>query len=169
MRGRLRRAKKVLLYARNTPAYAGKTKAPQRRAPARRKHPRVCGEDPWHKIMSMYFLETPPRMRGRLIVLSTDITAAGNTPAYAGKTKHHGHNPGGLEKHPRVCGEDRRQGSSPASPRETPPRMRGRPLSLVGEGDSTGNTPAYAGKTFPSNAVAVQRRKHPRVCGEDNR
>ena len=91
----------------------------------------------------------------------------GNTPAYAGKTQGLRLRKARHEKHPRVCGEDRRQWRSCARGRETPPRMRGRLLSRVMTALAEGNTPAYAGKTGVALDGARLVRKHPRVCGED--
>ena len=50
---------------------------------------------------------------------------------------------------------------------ETPPRMRGRPIHIPSSTVPAGNTPAYAGKTLLKLGWHKDRRKHPRVCGED--
>ena len=71
------------------------------------------------------------------------------------------------EKHPRVCGEDLSRIFSIALPKETPPRMRGRPVNQGLQHPAVRNTPAYAGKTKDSVLVLNQCLKHPRVCGED--
>jgi len=106
-------------------------------------------------------------MRGRLQAFAAALVCLRNTPAYAGKT---GGKNGALkrpQKHPRVCGEDDKNGLLSGLEVETPPRMRGRPFSASSPCSSQRNTPAYAGKTvfqiFQKNPV----RKHPRVCGED--
>ena len=51
---------------------------------------------------------------------------------------------------------------------ETPPLTRGRPLDNGITGDNAGNTPAYAGKTARQRNHGRQRRKHPRLRGEDS-
>ena len=72
-----------------------------------------------------------------------------------------------IKKHPRICGEDRRFTSLTALSRETPPHMRGRLTHQIDLAVSKGNTPAYAGKTYPKIPDAPSRQKHPRICGED--
>ena len=86
-------------------------------------------------------------MRGRLSGLAQNLTGDGNTPAYAGKTSCTFLYAKNLGKHPRVCGEDLLTATSAEQVRETPPRMRGRPLVLVALSPAERNTPAYAGKT----------------------
>ena len=90
----------------NTPAYAGKTTAPNASNKENKKHPRVCGEDLNMADINTRIPETPPRMRGRLDVSSNAIRIVRNTPAYAGKTEKKQISKAVREKHPRVCGED---------------------------------------------------------------
>ena len=86
MRGRPAYSTGFLVTARNTPAYAGKTRAPLMVLRSREKHPRVCGEDWLHQARTPPRRETPPRMRGRLQYAEPDSRWNRNTPAYAGKT-----------------------------------------------------------------------------------
>ncbi len=70
-------------------------------------------------------------------------------------------------EHPRVRGEDpvgRRLRLIPAG---TPPRARGRRVTLVVCGSGVGNTPACAGKTARLSGRARTGGEHPRVRGED--
>ena len=133
---------------RNTPAYAGKTfpRAP----PATRlwKHPRVCGEDISGVRKKRTGSETPPRMRGRPICRQLCRIQGRNTPAYAGKTTSRIIWLINTRKHPRVCGEDHLRTKTCGGIKETPPRMRGRRYSVMIIPRSSGNTPAYAGKTL---------------------
>ena len=70
-----------------------------------------------------------------------------DTPAYARKTAV-GWNRSGIEwEHPRVCGENVNMVIDRAYCTGTPPRMRGKPIFLLGVWWEIGNTPAYAGKT----------------------
>ena len=140
MRGRHSALCMSLTTGRNTPAYAGKTLLPLAERLAVGKHPRVCGEDFRGRVYAMGGKETPPRMRGRPGSRVVHGMRSRNTPAYAGKT---------TGKHPRVCGEDLRLKRPSRDIKETPPRMRGRPLRSPDAYASPGNTPAYAGKTFP--------------------
>ena len=106
-------------------------------------------------------------MRGRPNFPQVRIIYIRNTPAYAGKTGRDQSLAGGKGKHPRVCGEDSFTSSSFANDKETPPRMRGRRIAWAFGSSLKRNTPAYAGKTLPAEVDQRQRRKHPRVCGED--
>ena len=106
-------------------------------------------------------------MRGRPNAYLLDFTFLGNTPAYAGKTAGGTADGRQTRKHPRVCGEDGLNAHGDFYGRETPPRMRGRPVHLpVSQADGR-NTPAYAGKTVFLMRLRRQGEKHPRVCGED--
>ena len=105
MRGRLYMREPAYPPSGNTPAYAGKTVPPAPPRPYRRKHPRVCGEDPHRSRCRLLLPETPPRMRGR------------RPPDWTNWSRW---------KHPRVCGEDASLSEKTGTKRETPPRMRGR-------------------------------------------
>ena len=107
MRGRPEDKSEKDTRARNTPAYAGKTRRMNDNLAGSWKHPRVCGEDPLINIIPKSSLETPPRMRGRQAGGVTAFFVGGNTPAYAGKTRPDFQKRQGVRKHPRVCGEDR--------------------------------------------------------------
>ena len=73
-------------WCRNIPAYAGKTGRWIRTAKSGAEHPRVCGENAEIKIFSGTHVGTSPRMRGKLAILSAEVDAGRNIPAYAGKT-----------------------------------------------------------------------------------
>ena len=146
MRGRPERQQQSLILLGNTPAYAGKTSPLDPGSALRRKHPRVCGEDSMVLISTLVPLkhprvcgederrklrqgrrnETPPRMRGRHSSVVIGSIQTRNTPAYAGKTKVYTRRGDTFEKHPRVCGEDRKCSPTAVIRLETPPRMRGR-------------------------------------------
>ena len=90
MRGRPPRRSEQWILLRNTPAYAGKTITCAKGSPVSEKHPRVCGEDQIRVLNRILPEETPPRMRGRLYQICTNICKIRNTPAYAGKTMNFG-------------------------------------------------------------------------------
>ena len=110
---------------------------------------------------------SPPRMRGRRLVVATGDRDDGLTPAYAGKTPPQRATTVRSSAHPRVCGEDGAVGGKQASSLGSPPRMRGRPEGVWGCICSPGLTPAYAGKTRAGRGLLLPRWAHPRVCGED--
>ena len=128
---------------------------------AARKHPRVCGEDLHMVEGSQRVLETPPRMRGRRGGDRLKAIRGRNTPAYAGKTLPSGSGTIRRRKHPRVCGEDDLSGCLRNPCRETPPRMRGRRSKSEKGPLDAGNTPAYAGKTWPASATTFYKMETP--------
>ena len=88
-----------------TPAYAGKRNRGQRRRPATRDHPRVCGEKfPFAPAYDPH-AGSPPRMRGKGTAGRVESLSQGITPAYAGKRSADHRTEAGHQDHPRVCGE----------------------------------------------------------------
>lgn len=110
--------------------------------------------------------EIPPRMRGKISRVRDDLARVGITPAYAGK--RHGtrtqDSPG--EDHPRVCGEKSGDWDAVYWNAGSPPRMRGKAVGYDLLQRPAGITPAYAGKSAISAALACSFWDHPRVCGE---
>ena len=105
-------------------------------------------------------------MRGKVKVQVANKLVAGITPAYAGKRA--GRCPDGCTPwdHPRVCGEKCSSVRSASHRRGSPPRMRGKDLPFTCDCESTGITPACAGKRCRCIACRACIRDHPRVCGE---
>ena len=90
----------------------------------------------------------------------------GITPAYAGKRHSvfgYGRN---TRDHPRVCGEKCEPKHDLFNEQGSPPRMRGKGISVVGMIQLIGITPAYAGKSFTFPMAFADAKDHPRVCGE---
>ena len=88
------------------------------------------------------------------------------TPAYAGKRHSvfgYGRN---TRDHPRVCGEKCEPKHDLFNEQGSPPRMRGKGISVVGMIQLIGITPAYAGKSFTFPMAFADAKDHPRVCGE---
>ena len=88
MRGKLDGARKVHIK-RDTPAYARKTAVGWNRSGIEWEHPRVCGENGARRTSVATPTGTPPRMRGKQLVIVPLKNLKGNTPAYAGKTLRH--------------------------------------------------------------------------------
>ena len=105
-RGRLLRSSPERAAGRNTPAEAGKTRAPVEGDGLVWKHPRRGGEDTLAHGIDVSFWETPPPRRGRRHRYTFFLLQPGNTPAEAGKTGGRTARHEGLEKHPRRGGED---------------------------------------------------------------
>ena len=115
----------------------------------------------------MFFKETPPLARGRLLRFRIIVAQYRNTPARAGKTYILTTIFALTQKHPRSRGEDCTQRGRTRAYIETPPLARGRPYIYALLGVTYGNTPARAGKTSSSIAIGTNARKHPRSRGED--
>ena len=69
-----------------TPAYAGKSVAGQQGLCGQPDHPRVCGEKSAATRFTRGECGSPPRMRGKVIVIDETVFRGGITPAYAGKS-----------------------------------------------------------------------------------
>ena len=104
--GRHQRKWRKTFFRGNTPTCVGKTTYCSHSYKRLRKHPHVCGEDtykPWHEDR---YIETPPRVWGRLCTRIKSAFASRNTPTCVGKTKPPPILLNDLGKHPHVCGED---------------------------------------------------------------
>ena len=69
-----------------TPACAGKTRLNPERAYRTKDHPRVCGENGVRCTKKFCDAGSPPRVRGKLILILILILILRITPACAGKT-----------------------------------------------------------------------------------
>ena len=109
---------------------------------------------------------SPPRVRGKVFKLPKAVKRAGITPACAGKRPGVRRRCTSCRDHPRVCGEKFRLTSVTTPQRGSPPRMRGKELSVSAHCHICGITPAYAGKSEAVNGPGIAGKDHPRVCGE---
>ena len=105
VRGKEGKASRAPFRGGITPAYAGKRRIPGPAAFLRRDHPRVCGEKSNPFAVGSPARGSPPRMRGKVLLVVVVVVGFGITPAYAGKRS-------GIQTlqlqvwdHPRVCGE----------------------------------------------------------------
>ena len=147
MRGKANIGRSFLHVRGITPAYAGKRMETMTRRHAVGDHPRVCGEKVDLARMPASKPGSPPRMRGKGIVLVCVGHVHGITPAYAGKSAQlEGASPL-AQDHPRVCGEKRDFSRLPPFLQGSPPRMRGKGERKRRHSNPRGITPAYAGKS----------------------
>ena len=146
VRGKATKHMKQAKMAGITPACAGKRQRGRALARLYRDHPRVCGEKPSLNLTNHYFKGSPPRVRGKALVLPTPGMPLGITPACAGKS-------GSLAYRPRAF-----MGS--------PPRVRGKDLRKRGPDGPCRITPACAGKRRKASLSSGRYGDHPRVCGE---
>ena len=127
------------------PACAGNTKSLRCTVPAKRDHPRVCGEHSSHSATDYSHQGSSPRVRGTLVHHAQSLPRTGIIPACAGNTLHEILRRELAWDHPRVCGEHLTRAS----------------VQHLG-----GIIPACAGNTPPVTRPEITRRDHPRVCGE---
>ena len=85
MRGKVFRIKTIPKMFRITPAYAGKSTRAETCFISIKDHPRVCGEKNEADEMLKAGTGSPPRMRGKVLLLSDPRTIPWITPTYAGK------------------------------------------------------------------------------------
>ena len=88
-----------------TPAYAGKSDNFGAALSDFGDHPRVCGEKCSATGSGLAVSGSPPRMRGKVPVVSSVSVQFGITPAYAGKRSFAIVLSSDYWDHPRVCGE----------------------------------------------------------------
>ena len=67
---------------------------------------------------------------------------------------------------PRVCGEKAFPSLPLGRMLGSPPRMRGKAIICLVQGNMDGITPAYAGKSTYSSFHPAACKDHPRACGE---
>ena len=147
VRGKPIPARLKISPSRITPACAGKTARNGRRAPRNEDHPRVCGENFVPPTFSLVDLGSPPRVRGKPLASSTPGTSRRITPACAGKTFFTKYSSKARQDHPRVCGENIQKALEDYAELGSPPRVRGKPLTMVSFPPAARITPACAGKT----------------------
>ena len=86
MRGKLCELGYTRLVCGLIPAHAGKTVKVATHFMLHRAHPRACGENPPDSNSSHPISGSSPRMRGKLLCVSSHSRATGLIPAHAGKT-----------------------------------------------------------------------------------
>ena len=86
VRGKLKDILLMTAFWRITPACAGKTRLVPRYTRLNADHPRVCGENIYRKAGWHYYFGSPPRVRGKPVVVDEAKANRRITPACAGKT-----------------------------------------------------------------------------------
>ena len=109
-----------------TPAWAGKSMTAPGRSSRTGDHPRVGGEKNNHIIDNQYGKGSPPRGRGKVVVVIVSGAPTRITPAWAGKSSA-GHPSQRVRRdHPRVGGEKCCSTFWIFSAKGSPPRGRGK-------------------------------------------
>ena len=150
-----------------TPARAGKTRSTFAPSSDPADHPRACGEN---ILLANKFLVgggSPPRVRGKRRLLHSARMPEGITPARAGKTFSGVLRISQTEDHPRACGENAAGSLRLSRQPGSPPRVRGKLLSISNSLLQIRITPARAGKTEVDVRGVLSDADHPRACGEN--
>ena len=126
----------------------------------------MCGEKGGTLCGNFDATGSPPRMRGKAVLILDDVPGVGITPAYAGKRARAMSASLPCRDHPRVCGEKPVFPSGAASTVGSPLRVRGKVMSQPDGANYVGITPAYAGKSSRNETCWHRPWDHPCVCGE---
>ena len=166
MRGKVVSSDKLRKFVRITPACAGKRLLRSGLPGAQKDHPRVCGEKYHRLVVCPQHKGSPPRVRGKVVVVLAVPSPLGITPACAGKRRGPPRGISAKRDHPRVCGEKQGRGETLGAGVGSPPRVRGKEYPPRFSCGRSGITPACAGKSTAGTAAGARTRDHPRVCGE---
>ena len=148
------------------PTCAGNTRRASSAGPARRDHPRVCGEHKSERISKYSSLGSSPRVRGTQQRWNQPSTRKGIIPACAGNTRSGVRRRSAGRDYPRVCGEHPMASLMTGPMTGSSPRVRGTLRRSRGHERRAGIIPACAGDTMPRKARQRAWGDHPRVCGE---
>ena len=129
-----------------TPAWAGKSAESSGASGRERDHPRVGGEKEYYNRVLQQLKGSPPRRRGKAVLVHPYHHRPGITPARAGKRCERQAHTYTARDHPRMGGE-----KSTSMPQTWRP---------------TGSPPRGRGKACPCTPQAGYSRIHPRVGGE---
>ena len=130
-----------------TPAWAGKSSIRIVWVCAQWDHPRVGGEKITRQEAETKAKGSPPRGRGKVLVLLCNLLLLRITPAWAGKSYYEALARGGSRDHPRVGGEKLTGRFLAVTFLGSPPRGRGKVCVPARCTVSAGITPAWAGKS----------------------
>ena len=126
----------------------------------------MCGEKPDDGTAQLYFLGSPPRVRGEVRHGLEVGQNVGITPACAGRSSRRMTSSAAGLDHPRVCGEKHYTRIEGINIIGSPPRVRGEAQYVVQWSSPSGITPACAGRSRGTYPLSCAVLDHPRVCGE---
>ena len=140
-----------------TPAHAGKRLFLKFFSKSARDHPRTCGEKPERGTKKNRRSGSPPHMRGKVILCTSEKIYKRITPAHAGKRTANAGLLLLLKDHPRTCGEKRQKFSVRRYNLGSPPHMRGKDTPIFLKNFKERITPAHAGKRLSSAGIIYRR------------
>ena len=129
-------------------------------------HPRVGGEKGGAWWIIILFLGSPPRGRGKALLLLDAGVVVGITPAWAGKNWPTASTTSTGWDHLRMGGEKISMSSTVFFWQGSPPHGRGKDAEFVVTVAGGGITPAWAGKSRTSTGSCHFWEDHPRMGGE---
>ena len=154
-RGKGHRAGRSHHRAGITPAWAGKSQLRHARRDQAGDHPRVGGEKAERRQQVSIRAESPPRGRGKDLLLFYRLFAQRITPARAGKRPQCSCRAAAGKDHPRVGGEKMEIMLDVWTYQGSPPRRRGKAELVIVRGIAAGITPAWAGKSSTMGVYSV--------------
>ncbi len=147
------------------PAHAGQTEHSCPRQPSRTDHPRACGANRNCSCVSCARCGSSPRMRGKRFERIAFDNRPRIIPAHAGQTGTPDSFASAGTDHPRACGANSSTNCSNSPRVGSSPRMRGKPLLVLGELACARIIPAHAGQTLRWGRRWIRCTDHPRACG----
>ena len=147
------------------PAHAGQTVLDTRLCMCHTDHPRACGANYDFDTPKYWYYGSSPRMRGKQRVSATGTQPARIIPAHAGQTIRRCGCVRPPSDHPRACGANSSTNCSNSPRVGSSPRMRGKPLLVLGELACARIIPAHAGQTLRWGRRWIRCTDHPRACG----
>ena len=154
------------LPSRITPACAGKSVTRPIRSASWWDHPRLRGEKIDERLYKVGGSGSPPLARGKDLRAQKSRRGGGITPACAGKSYSAYFWSGRRRDHPRLRGEKRKEGRRCTMVEGSPPLARGKVKMCRTFSESTGITPACAGKSALFLVSVIVHQDHPRLRGE---
>ena len=126
----------------------------------------MCGEKLCFPAVFFPWAGSPPHVRGKGGFGFPVGLSLGITPACAVKRADGAGGREAVGDHPRVCGEKIIAHVIPKLAQGSPPRMRGKVLTIPTSSNCVGITPACAGKSSRNETCWHRPWDHPCVCGE---
>ena len=165
-RGKGRKSTRAKLGIRITPAWAGKRACCPSLSDRRQDHPRMGGEKLYEQMEQGAGRGSPPHGRGKVCRCCCGRTAAGITPAWAGKSSSRKSVEAMARDYPRMGGEKHSGSCRTLTRSGSPPHGRGKVCALGAGCLAHGITPAWAGKSSKHCRWRSETRDHPRMGGE---
>ena len=129
-------------------------------------HPRGCGDKIQFSPFASSSQGSPPRMRGQAAGSPMSGPGSRITPADAGTSFKGSRTLGGVQDHPRGCGDKLQSPLNTTANRGSPPRMRGQVGKRLTHYKLPRITPADAGTRAVKRTFCFSFRDHPRGCGD---